>query len=59
MVEEAGTSDFRRLLTKERGLRAVTTWFPRQGNLSQLSLAKEVWQRQGRRARRAGRGVDD
>ena len=59
MIREAGTSDFRSLLANERGLRAVTTWFLQQGILSQFSLAKEVWQRQGRRGRRAGRDVDD
>ena len=59
MIEEAGTSDFRCLLANERGLRAVTTWFLQRGILSQFSLAKEVWQRQGRRGRRAGCDVDD
>ena len=37
MIEQAGTSDFRRLLANEKGLRAVTTWFLQQGILSQFS----------------------
>jgi len=59
MIREAGTSDFRSLLANERGLRAVTMWFLQQGILSQFSLAKEVWQRQGQRGRRAGCNVND
>lgn len=41
VLEEAGTTDYRRLISTPKGLRVVTKWVMKSGLLSQFSLAAE------------------
>src|SRR5204863_5576699 len=41
MLTSASTMDYTTLLNTDKGLRAITSWFIRQGILSQFSIAKE------------------
>lgn len=42
MLRRAGTSDFRKLLSTRKGLKAASSWFLDRGILSQFSLAREM-----------------
>jgi len=42
MFQEAGTNDYRTLLSSPTGIRAVTRWFLAQDILTQFSLAKAM-----------------
>jgi hypothetical protein len=42
MLREGGTTDFRRLMTTVRGVKAVVNWFMKTGILGQFSLAAEL-----------------
>ena len=41
MLEEAGTMDYRKIVSTPKGLKAVTSWLMKLGLLSQFSLAAE------------------
>ena len=42
MLAEAGTRDIREMLTKKRGIQAVSQWIFRQGILSQFIYARKL-----------------
>ena len=42
MLAEAGTRDIREMLTKKRGIQAVSKWIFRQGILSQFTYARKL-----------------
>ena len=41
MIKEASTTDYQRLLSTTKGIRAVGRWLARSGALHQFSLASE------------------
>ena len=41
LIQQAGTSDYRQLLTQKQGIRAAARWMIRVGYLDQFSLARE------------------
>ena len=41
MLEEAGTTDYRKLVTTSKGMKLVTKWLMKLGLLSQFSLSTE------------------
>lgn len=60
MLQEAESSDFSKILSTPRGIRAAVRWFLRQDILTQFSLVRDASQRKRRRAGRpAGEDVED
>ena len=60
MIQEAGCSDFSKILSTPRGIRAAARWFLRQDILTQFSLTRDAERtRRMKRGRRAGEDVDD
>jgi len=41
LIQDAGTTDFKEMLTQVRGIRAAARWMIKTGWLGQFSLAKE------------------